>query len=360
MKIHFRLFIWSMLFVVSGYITAQININNNNILYPVCKDGKWGYINSSGNVVVSAIYDIAFPFDEGKAMTVQDNDKQFIDHSGKTVLTIPATFMVHTSFSEGLLGYVNENGAGFLTPDGQLTITNNFAEVKPFSDGYAVYKDKDSGLYGAIDKTGKIKIMPQFTYLSDFISGYAIYKLSNNHQYGLIDKAGKIFLVNRYTYLTNIFDGLIGTWNGSTKVKYIDIEKKEVFKAQVFKDNNRPSHFQLPLYPFSNGIVKYYDPFKNKYGFLNKKGEVEIPAQFDAASNYSNGLIAVKQGAKWGYANKKGVLKIRVQFDEATDFKDGVAAVYLGGSAKDFLDKKSNVKMGYINKKGDFIWKYSN
>ncbi|MEE8043841.1 MAG: WG repeat-containing protein [Thermodesulfobacteriota bacterium] len=51
-------------------------------------------------------------------------------------------------------------------------------------------------------------------------------------------------------------------------------------------------------------------------------------------------------GNKWGFVNKKGEIVIEPQFENAVSFSGGLAIVELGGG-----------KWGYIDKKGKLVWK---
>src|SRR4051812_32152886 len=48
---------------------------------------------------------------------------------------------------------------------------------------------------------------------------------------------------------------------------------------------------QETLYPFSD---------KGKYGYINKTGKIVLPAQFEYAERFYEGLAVVKQGGKRG------------------------------------------------------------
>lgn len=61
---------------------------------------------------------------------------------------------------------------------------------------------------------------------------------------------------------------------------------------------------------------------KEKWGFANDKGEIVIPAQYEQAKSFSNGLAAVFDGNKWGFINKNNELVIDFQFIQADYFND--------------------------------------
>ena len=105
---------------------------------------------------------------------------------------------------------------------------------------------------------------------------------------------------------------------------------------------------------------KKYDSFSKitifgkKIGF-KKDGVVVIPAKYDYAWKFSEGLAAVALKGKWGYIDKSGKEVIPFKYDDASSFSQGLAAVALKG------------KWGYIDKTGkevipikyDFVWPFS-
>ena len=87
-----------------------------------------------------------------------------------------------------------------------------------------------------------------------------------------------------------------------------------------------------------------------KWGYIDNAGTFVIPAQFDRAQPFSEGLAAVESGGKWGYIDKTGTFVIPPQFEWAPSlnqrafrsFSDGLAAV------------KTGDKYGYIDRTGTF------
>lgn len=66
----------------------------------------------------------------------------------------------------------------------------------------------------------------------------------------------------------------------------------------------------------------------NKWGFLNKYGEVYIEAQYEDVMPFTNGYAAVKKDGLWGYINKDNAIVIEPQFKEALPvFSTGVGFV---------------------------------
>ncbi|HLO85386.1 MAG TPA: WG repeat-containing protein [Nostocaceae cyanobacterium] len=82
---------------------------------------------------------------------------------------------------------------------------------------------------------------------------------------------------------------------------------------------------------------------KDKYGYINKIGQITILPQFDEANNFCEDLARVKINNKYGYINKIGQLVIPPQFDDACNFYENLSKV------------KINYKYGYIDRTGQLV-----
>src|ERR1700704_3111972 len=56
-------------------------------LFPVEKDGKFGFIDRTGKIVIPLQFDSANDFHEGLALVTSNHKTMFIDMTGKTVVT---------------------------------------------------------------------------------------------------------------------------------------------------------------------------------------------------------------------------------------------------------------------------------
>jgi hypothetical protein len=82
-----------------------------------------------------------------------------------------------------------------------------------------------------------------------------------------------------------------------------------------------------------------------KRGYIDKSGRIVIPAHFEYAGPFMEGLAGVSNCSKSGFIDKTGKLIIPLQFDEVFAFHGGLAQVYLRDG-----------RMGYIDKMGKTVW----
>ncbi|MDR2915360.1 MAG: WG repeat-containing protein [Tannerella sp.] len=199
----------------------------------------------------------------------------------------------------------------------------------------------DAWMY--IDKEGKTVINPMFSDANFFHEGLASVKLKGENQlYGFIDKTGTFIIQPHYKRLTSFSEGV--AWVVKENGYPVAINKKgdvlfEMKQAQEVRN-------------FHEGLAAVSILNKNGkevWGFVNKKGEMEIIPQFDVALDFHQGKAAVvNEKHKIGYIDKTGVLVINYQFDYKAlegynSFNDNKHAVVSFGG-----------KSGIINHNGQY------
>jgi hypothetical protein len=192
------------------------------VLLPVKVSGKWGYVNSSGQLVINPQFDAAEEFHEERAAVCLgkpcswwespgDSRWGYIDTSGKVIVTPQYTSA--SSFSEGLASVCAGDcsgsetakafSRGYLDRDGKLAIPMQFGITSDFKEGLAGVcigkctwrKDTGySGKFGFIDHSGHFVINPQYDYVDDFKNGFASVKVGtgDDEKTGYIDKTGRV------------------------------------------------------------------------------------------------------------------------------------------------------------------------
>lgn len=151
--------------------TAQTT--NNDTYYAVRVDGKWGYIDQTGQIKINPQFAEAWNFTEnGLAAVKQEGKWGYIDKSGKFVIEPQFEFAV--SFAKNGLAQVRVNNldkAGYIDETGKYVIEPQFDKAGDFNnDGLAVVVLVDSAAekqfpirkYGVIDETGKYVVEPKY------------------------------------------------------------------------------------------------------------------------------------------------------------------------------------------------------
>lgn len=86
-----------------------------------------------------------------------------------------------------------------------------------------------------------------------------------------------------------------------------------------------------------------------KFGFVNRSGNLIIPFQFDEINKFSEGYAGIKTGDQWGYIDHNGALVIPYQFDEVGEFNRGLAIVKKNGKSN-LIDKTGKILLqNYYN-----------
>lgn len=263
----------------------------HNGLAPVYRFGKWGYINTTGELTILNQFHDAGPFSEG-------------------------------------LARVNKGGKwGFINTTGQFVILPQFDEVGEFSDGLAPVQSDDG--WGFIDKKGQQVIAPQFENAGVFKEGLAPF-MANNYQWGYIDKKGRQLIAPQFNEVGGFSEGLAPA-KSDTLWGYIDKKGQQVIVPQ-FKDAGE----------FKEGLASIEQVLG---GYINKKGqkiigcgadEYEIQTEcFGEVKGFNEGLAPIQtiDPFIWGYINKTGEQVIAPQFGDAHEFSNGLATVKKYGRA---------------------------
>ena len=154
----------------------------------VSQNGKWGWIDQKGSFIDAQLPG-SVEFHEGLAAFKRDGKAGFIDVTGKVV--IEPQWDEARDFSESLAA-VKQNGlVGFIDKSGKPVIKPHWEMVDDFHDVLAAVKE--NGKCGFIDKTGKVVIKTEWDDAMVFRDGYAVVSRGNN-KWGAIDKQGKLVI----------------------------------------------------------------------------------------------------------------------------------------------------------------------
>lgn len=112
----------------------------------------------------------------------------------------------------------------------------------------------------------------------------------------------------------------------SKKIYILDLELNTINSSTSFENaENTAEETSLNLKSGDEELWGVYFDANKKAGFQNVKGHVFIPAQFDDALCFSEGLAGVKLNDKWGFIDRYGNIIIQPTFNDVSAFKGGNA-----------------------------------
>lgn len=286
-------------------------------LVQVYRDGKYGFINRSGEEVILPQYFNVSGFSDGVSAVCLDGKWGFINTKGEEV--IPFQYDSAGGFFDGLASVMIDGKGGYINKAGELVIPPQFDYAFDFSEGLA--RVRVEGKYGFINTRGELVIAPQFEFAHDFSDGVATVQLNRTNYY--IDKSGN--------YITPKRQGLTPAQEGG-KEGYVDPNGTLVI----------PYQFDLAG-EFSEGLAVVC--VGGKFGYVNESGEMVIPPQFTLAERFSNGMAAVQlDDGYYGFINREGEMVIAPRFPVTTYFyDDGYAICYDEAGVLMIIDRNGNV-----------------
>ena len=303
-------------------------------------EGQFGFIDKSGNMIMTLDYDGVRWFREGMAAVWLNEKSGFINKEGREI--IPPRYDVVFDFSEGLALVYNDEKFGYIDEQGNEAIPFIYDWARHFSDGLAAVAA--DGKIGYIDKTGREAIpfmydFPDWEYGEgfegvhlDFSEGAAAVYKKDAKQIVYIDKSGN--------ELFGLEEGYIcaGPFKeGLARVFRFDIENagEQAGHYLAFIDKSGGEAFRVSgvmegesYFAFSEGLTVIMGP-DFKFGFADRAGNMAIPFMYDGAMPFSEGAAAVMIGEKWGFIDKTGREIVPPVFDQTWGFSEGLAAVML-------------------------------
>jgi len=315
-------------------------------LFHVQKNGKVGFINKTGQVVIDFEFDGASHFSDGIARVFYKDKVGCIDTKGN--LVIPIQFEEMGQFSEGLAFVTIDDKQGYINKKGEIMIPPIFYEADSFQNGFAKVREDMFTGGSFINKEGRRVLTKRVTLTSAYCE--ELINCEENEKWGYMNIYGKIVIKPIFAYAHPFYEGKaavsplpLKSEHQSEDPFYGFIDRKgEIIIAPIYKGADLR---------FSEDLCAVWN---NGFGYIDPVGELVIPYQFYLGDHFSENMASVRltEDGKYGFINKEGSVIIQPIFDSADSFENGLAAVYL---RKEFGKTLS----GYINKDGDYVWEPS-
>lgn len=331
-------------------------------LFPIEKNGKTGYIDATGKVVITPRFEAGWPFSEGMAAVQIGSDWGYIDETGKIV--IKPIYFSAASFREGIAD-VGVYHKGRKSIDGKVgyyqyidrtgkPISDEKYEITfDFSEGFAHVVDAENR-HGFIDRSGRI-VIPKRSQGNKVSNGRILFRTQGNmpdSRAGYYDISGKIIIDPVYSYGNEFSEGLACVYTDDG-AGFIDTSGKFVIEPKFAR-----------CLGFSDGLAAVYIEQDDKtagWGFIDRAGNIVISPRFAEIEPFSDNVAIVRPYdygtdsgvGRSGVIDRTGKMIIPAQYTYIGQFKNGLAFVNL----TDVIYTHGNPdRWGYINKTGKLVW----
>ncbi|MBK8678928.1 MAG: WG repeat-containing protein [Sphingobacteriales bacterium] len=161
--------------------------------------------------------------------------------------------------------------------------------------------------------------------------------VKQNGKWGCANAQGQLVIPAQYTAISARYDGIILAQKTPVQWVIINAQNREVqtIAAKKITINN-------PIESATKGKLFAFENINGKWGFINTKGEVVLPANFDKIDAFAEGLAPASQSGKYGYLNAQFQMAIASQFDFAYPFNEGLAVVG-NKNSWGFIDKTGKI-----------------
>lgn len=372
--------------------------------YRIQENGKYGFIDSLGNVVITPQYKYVSDFTEdGYALVISSmksvNDDisinyGYINKKNKLVIDTTNTIIYRKNLFQKLYQL---NADSLITDfnDGNLSFTASiFNELLLISDRF-VYQDQKKYRFGYKNSKNEIVIPAQFLYCRPFIEDVAfvrdtvdlnsLNKQIKNEDFtdlinnvSLIDKNGKYITRAAYAFTQDFHKGK--TWvkkaelrkkdNGeidnSADLMQIDKTGKTLLgpiptsiRSQIY--NSRDNDLYLYLFEILENFVVYtYINNNGKIATNNSDANyISLDSIYQDATMFSEGYAAVRvfennenKTPRWAFINKHFDFPNQEFYDSVLIFSNGLCPVKKATTFRDigkwgYVDKNLNMAIQY-------------
>lgn len=377
----------------------------NSNLFKITENNKFGFIDTSGMIIIKPIFSNTGEFSEGIAPARINGYWGYINTTGNFV--IQPQFDYATSFQEEIAIVYKGIKMFLINKKGQIISELPYAVVGQFINNRAFVKTVSNKM-GVINKMAKLIIDTAFKEISPFVEGIANVEGVNhnpdaskaenvNFEVGVIDTLGKFIIpFGLYRSIEKLNEGKFI----ARKIDKDTIGNKST-EVVLYKDGKvllpHPlKNHEIFYGNFKNGIIRILqyrnwmpeniqnNSTDNIYiGYMNEKGE--IINDNSAISDFSEDKALAKEKIKkeWNLIDSTAKYIIETELNDIdNDFffikkKNPVNSTYLTG----FASKKGNIilepvmqsfdkngfcngllkcviddKSAYVNKKGEIVW----
>ncbi len=365
----------SLLGLVITSCDKLLHYSMDNKVLPIHKDGKYGFIDPLGNLLIDYRYFEPIEFHYGPiefydeyAIVKEDSKYGIIDMHGDFVLE-PRYSEIHyiarypnyfTKLEVSNFEIMDDSIRYIFCANTRELIKTSFHHFRYWKNQKFIAENDSNndgvvGFYGdtivpfkyreieALD-SNSVNHEPLHIFRKKINMDYAI--TEKNGKDGIIHISGREIVPTKYDNIGSFVDNLAFVINNN-KIGVIDTSGKEIIEC---KYDNIQGDRNLSYSSLRNGFFLTSignNPIKARlgdyWGYINLKGETVIDFEFEEGHTFYDGITSVKKNGKWGVIDSLGKTIIPFIYDDA------------GSPAENRVPVKINDKWGLIDLYGKII-----
>lgn len=354
------------------------------LLIPYTESGHWGFMDSSGAIVIPPKYEEAYEFlDNGLTVVKtgtgfgllnkngvevvppiiqhrildcgcgvyafeQTNGFALVNKQGKRIDKGQVT-RVQGDCHDDRLAVLQDGRWGFMDSKGQSVIAPEMEEVFPFYHGIAPVRKVGQKEWMLIDRSGKSVSNDRFVTIYPFEKGFGVGIQKNpegRRKYGVVDSTGKIIVPFQFARIGGTFSG---NFVACAAYDPYELESKGITEeANTWfiydRQGNKVGESHYALWDdFSEGLIVAQKG--EKFGFVDSTGKVAIPFDYEWACAFQNGVAWVQKKGLYGFIDKSGKTVIPFKYGSAYDY------VFMHAHGAPVMDPKTGERF-FVDRNG--------
>lgn len=275
--------------LINQHLYDDIEYGIEDGCFGVKRNNLWGYINDLSEEIISCQYEDYCYFSEGLAAVCKNGKWGFINKKNEIIIPfIYDTVENFSSFTNGLAIVKKDAKVGLINKNGDIVVPFIYDNMdSTLSPDLKIWGAKLNGKWGFIDRDGN-EILP---FIYDEVEG-----------------------TEDETYLVKI-NGKQGTVDGIRQIQTTPCQYDEIEYYLYFNDSK--------LAKVKNG---------DKYGLINKNGELIVPLIYSKIIEHEKGFAVKDNECNSGILNKKGEPIVPLKYSYINEVQDNyfIATTHLG------------------------------
>jgi hypothetical protein len=317
---------WMLLLTAAG-----VRAGEEVRLWPVQVNGKWGYINRTGEMVVPAKFDSAAEFRDSFAALVKRDGKLGCLDGVSCSLLVPIEFdFIHDPRSGC---YVARSGGiwGVIGWNRRLVPVPEADSIAPFGESAARFRQGNR--WGYLDRSGHVIIAAKYVHAGDFqFMSHAVHErfllapVSDGNKWGLITLKDSLAIPFQ-------FDSVGRSSRGRLAVKMADSwgyadSSGALVIPPVYETVTDFGYDYFPAYGLGETVAAVRQA--GQWGYINAWNTPRVSLRYCGLGGVGMNRIAVCQDGKWGFVDGGERLVIPAVYDTVTDFRGNAGYVRCG------------------------------